>query len=74
MGWFSSFWNTAGTGIVAGTMIVLWDILRIWIQSKWLVKKLAQPQSDPHEEILRQLKNINEKLGVNNDSGNISPD
>ncbi len=72
MGWFSPFWSTAGAGIIAGLIIVLWDVLRIWFQSKWLVKKLKQPTQ--HDEILKQLKAISEKIGVDDESGHTSSD
>lgn len=75
MGWFSLFWDTAGAGVIAGLIIVFWDLLRIWFQSKWLIKKLSQPaKHSQYHEILKQLEAINRKIGADNESGHTSSD
>lgn len=69
--WLSLFWKTAGTGVITGAIIVLWDILRMWIQSKWLVKKIKQPTECPHcKHLSKKIEEIHNHIGANsNGSG-----
>lgn len=63
----TGLWGTIGPGVIAGIIIVIWDIVRILMQSKWLVKKLNQPPQCPHCEAMRkQIDSIAKKLGVDN--------
>ena len=67
------FWtgllDSIGPGIIAGMIIVLWDVIRIYVQSKWLVRKLAQKSECQRcQAMAEQVKTIADKLGVENDS------
>jgi len=71
------FWNvlskSIGPGIVAGLFIVCWDIIRIYIQSKWLVRKLNQKSECPRCQIMaNQIKAISDQLGIKHDTRNSS--
>ncbi len=67
------FWtgllNSIGPGIIAGLIIVLWDVIRIYFQSKWLVRRLGKSECQRCQAMASQVKAIADKLGVKNDSG-----
>ena len=67
------FWtglsDSIGPGIIAAMIIVLWDVIRIYIQSKWLVRRLGQKSECQRcQAMADQVKAIADKLGVENDS------
>lgn len=67
--------SSIGPGIIAGLMIVLWDVVRIYVQSRWLVQKLNQKSECQRcQAISDQVSAIAEKLGVENDSGHSGSD
>ena len=69
MQFWSGFLDFLGPGIIVGLMIVLWDIAMIYVQSKWLVRKMNQkPECQRCREMADQVKAIADKLGVENDS------
>lgn len=75
MFFLTGLWGSIGPGIVAGIIIVLWDLARILVQSKWLIKKLNQKSSCPHcQELAGSIKSIAKKLGVDDDSGHSRTD
>jgi hypothetical protein len=73
------FWTellgSIGPGIIAGLIIVLWDVARIYIQSKWLVRKLNQKSECQRcQTTARLITAIAQKLEVENDSERPSVD
>lgn len=77
MQFWTGFLNSIGPGVIAGLMIVIWDLARIYVQSRWLVRKLNQePKSECQrcQAMADQVKLIAEKLGVENDSEHSSSD
>lgn len=58
-----------GPGIIAGLMIIAWDVVRIYVQSRWLVRRLNQTSECPRcQEISNKINAIADKIGVENDS------
>jgi len=50
-------------------MIVLWDLVRIYVQSRWLVRKLNQKNECPRcQAITSKIDAISKKLGIDDDS------
>ncbi len=66
----------AGIGVIAGVIVVLWDIIRIYIQSRWLIKKLKPSNNccSKCQENSEHLKLIAQELGVKNGSEHSSND
>lgn len=65
---FTGLWSTLGPGIVAAVIIVLWDLIRIYVQSKWLVQKLNQQSSCPHcQKLNKKIEAIAKHMGVENE-------
>ena len=70
----SGLFGFVGPGIIAGLMIVLWDLARIYVQSKWLVKRLNQKSECQSCQVMAdQVKAIAEKLGVEGESEHSGP-
>lgn len=72
------FWtvllDSIGPGIIAGLIIVVWDVIRIYIQSKWLVRRLSQSECQRCQAMASHIKAIADKLGVEDDSGHSDSD
>lgn len=77
MQFWTGFLDSIGPGIIAGLMIVTWDLARIYVQSRWLVRRLNQEsesENQRYQVMADQVKLIAEKLGVENDSEHSSTD
>ncbi len=69
MQFWNGFLDSIGPGVIAGMMIVIWDLARIYIQSKWLVRRLNQKSECQRcQAMANQVKAIADKLGVENDT------